>query len=96
MNPREQRATMQPLIRSANECIARRVSVDPRFNEELERGNVNELIVESIPSCLEPVRALIDGHDQLYGEGSGEQFFMGPYLDALPGAVHSLVRDIKR
>jgi hypothetical protein len=42
------------------------------------------------------VRALIDGHDQLYGEGSGEQFFMGPYLDALPGAVHSLVRDINR
>jgi len=33
------------------------------------------------------MRALIDVHDRLFGEGAGETYFMGPYLDALPGAV---------
>lgn len=92
MSAQEQRATMLPLIRSANECIARFVSANPRFEEQAKRGEVNDLIVESIPSCLDAVRALIDGHDRIYGQGSGESFFMGPYLDALPTVVNKLVR----
>jgi hypothetical protein len=92
MTPQEQRATMQPLIRSANECIAKAVSAHPQFNASVEPGEVNNLIVDSIPNCIEPVRALIDQHDQLYGNGTGERFFMGPYLDALPLAVQALMR----
>ena len=30
---------------------------------------------------------MIDAYDSYYGEGSGEAFFMGPYLDVLPKAV---------
>jgi hypothetical protein len=30
---------------------------------------------------------MIDGYDQYYGDGSGEAFFMGPYLDALPKLI---------
>jgi hypothetical protein len=30
---------------------------------------------------------MIDGYDRTYGEGAGEAFFMGPYLDLLPTAV---------
>jgi hypothetical protein len=92
MTIQEQRATMQPLIRSANECIARKVSGDPRFPDLIRTGNVNELIVESIPACLDAVRALIDEHDELYGAGTGEGFFMGPYLDALPSVVQNIVK----
>jgi hypothetical protein len=90
------RMTMQPLIRSANECIARKVATDPRFGASTQGGNVNDLIVESIPSCLDAVRAMIDEHDHIYGEGTGENFFVGPYLDALPAAVNGLVKDFNR
>ena len=30
---------------------------------------------------------MIDAYDRYYGEGTGEAFFMGPYLDVLPKAV---------
>jgi hypothetical protein len=30
---------------------------------------------------------MIDTYDRLYGEGAGESFFMGQYLDSLPAAV---------
>ena len=86
------RVAIQSLIRSADECIARSVSVDPRFRGLAESVNVNELIVESIPACLDLLRALIDRHDQIYGQGTGESFFMGPYLDALPAVVNKLVK----
>jgi len=90
------RVAIQSLIRSADECIARTVSVDPRFRGFAEGGNVNELIVESIPACLDLLRALIDRHDQIYGQGTGESFFMGPYLDALPAVVNKLVKSLGR
>jgi hypothetical protein len=33
---------------------------------------------------------MIDAYDRFFGDGSGEAFFMGPYLDALPAAVNTL------
>jgi hypothetical protein len=30
---------------------------------------------------------MIDAYDRYFGEGSGEAFFMGPYLDILPRVV---------
>lgn len=79
-------AATEPLVRSATDCIVRAVTSDPRFAAE-PRAAVGDLIVESIRSCRTPVRAMIDGYDRTYGEGAGEAFFMGPYLDVLPTAV---------
>jgi hypothetical protein len=42
-----------------------------------------------MPACLTPVRAMIDAYDRYYGDGAGEAFFMGPYLDVLPKAVEA-------
>ena len=50
-------------------------------------SQIGDLIVASMPSCITPVRAMIDAYDRYYGEGTGEAFFMGPYLDVLPNAV---------
>jgi hypothetical protein len=36
---------------------------------------------------------MIDAHDRLFGAGSGEAFFMGPYLEGLPLTVDKLVKD---
>ena len=44
-------------------------------------------------SCVRPVRAMIDGYDHYYGAGTGQAFFMGPYLDALPTVVARGVGD---
>ncbi len=79
-------AATEPLVRSATECIVRAVVADPRYATR-PTAQLGELIVDSMPSCLTPVRAMIDAYDQYYGEGSGEAFFMGPYLDLLPKAV---------
>lgn len=86
-------AAVQALIRTATECIARTVAGDPRFSKQAPNADLGDLIVASVPSCVTPVRAMIDGYDRYFGDGTGEAFFMGPYLDALPAAVSKLAAD---
>lgn len=89
-------AALRPLVRSATDCVVRTVSADPRLADLITAGNVTELIVNSMATCQEPMRHMIDEHDRLFGPGSGEAFFMGPYLDALPFTVFKLVSDPTR
>jgi len=81
----ERAAATEPLVRSATECIVRAVIADPRYARPAVQ--LGDLIVDSMPSCLTSVRAMIDAYDRYYGDGAGEAFFMGPYLDVLPKAV---------
>lgn len=92
MSSRQKSAAMQPLLRSATECIARSVTADPRFAVQAKTSDFGDLIVDSMPSCTGPVRAMIEAYDRYFGEGSGEAFFMGPYLDVLPMAVGKWVK----
>jgi hypothetical protein len=92
LSPRQKSAVMQPLLRTATDCIIHAVTANPRLQVSIAAGNVNDLIVASMSACVEPVHAMIDAHDRLFGDGSGEAFFMGPYLDALPAAVTKQVR----
>ena len=91
MSDRQKNAAVRPLVRSATECVARAVSADPRFGDAARRGDVNDLIVDSVAPCVDAMRAMIDGYDRYYGAGAGETFFSGPYLDVLPAAVHKLL-----
>jgi hypothetical protein len=79
-------AATEPLVRSATDCIVHAVIADPRYDDKTGAA-LGELIVDSVPSCLKPVHAMIDAYDRYYGDGTGEAFFMGPYLDLLPKAV---------
>lgn len=90
MSDRQKNAALRPLVRSATECVARTVSTNPRFAAAGEE-DVNDLIVESMASCVDAMRAMIDGYDRYFGAGTGETFFSGPYLDVLPTAVHKLL-----
>ena len=92
MSVQQKNAVIQPLLHSATDCIARTVSSDPKFQVNLPPGDINELIVSAMETCLEQMRAMIDAHDRLFGEGTGEAFFMGPYLEILPKAV---IRQVK-
>ncbi len=80
-------AATRVFMRSATECIVRTVAADNRFRKDDPAENLGDLIVDAVPNCLSPVRAMIDAHDRYFGAGSGEEFFMGVYLDALPSAV---------
>ena len=80
-----QRTTaVQPYITRATECVARTVVADPRY---AGASNIGDLIVDSMPTCATLMRSMIDTYDQYFGDGSGEAFFSGPYLDVLPSAV---------
>ncbi|MGH6684347.1 MAG: hypothetical protein ACRECA_10615 [Pseudolabrys sp.] len=92
MSTRQKDAVLLPLVRSATDCIVQKVSADPRYSAEMRPDAFNDLIVDSIAGCAQPVRAMIDAHDRMYGYGSGEAFLLGPYLDVLPAAVVKQVR----
>jgi hypothetical protein len=89
LSPQQKSAAMQPLVHSATECITRAVGADPRLGKATP--GLGDLIVDAVPSCRNEVRTMIDAFDHYFGEGSGETFFMGPYLDALPTAVGKAV-----
>ena len=86
----QKNAATKVYVQSATECIARMVAADARFRKDGPPSNLGELIVDSVPNCLGPVREMIAAYDRYFGEGFGEEFFMGPYLDVLPGAVTKL------
>jgi hypothetical protein len=91
LSAQQKNLAMQSLVRSATECIARTVTADPRFGR---RGiDLGDLIVDSMPTCTSQVRAMIDAYDRYFGEGEGQAFFMGPYLDVLPTAVSKWVTE---
>jgi hypothetical protein len=85
LSAQQKSAATQPLVRSATECIVRAIA-DLRYSQQ-PAAQLGDLIVQSMPSCVAPVRAMIDAYDRYYGEGTGEAFFMGPYLDVLPKAI---------
>jgi hypothetical protein len=91
MSAQQKSAAVQPLLRSATECIARTVAADPRFRQP--GSDLGDLIVDSMSTCMTQVRAMIAAYDRYFGEGTGEAFFMGPYLDVLPTAVSRWTRD---
>jgi hypothetical protein len=82
------RDVVQPYITRATECVLRSVASDPRSKNT---SDFSVLIVDSMHSCGDAVREMIDTYDEYYGDGSGEAFFSGPYLEVLPQAVRKWV-----
>jgi hypothetical protein len=92
LSVRQKEAVLLPLVLRATNCIVRRVSADKRYSANIRPADINDVIVDSISACARPVRAMIDAHNRMYGDGSGEAFLIGPYLDILPAAVVQQVR----
>jgi hypothetical protein len=86
-------AAVQPFITRATECVARTVASDPRASDASKLG---DLIVDSMSTCANLMRAMIATYDRYFGDGSGEAFFSGPYLDVLPTAITKWVAERKR
>jgi hypothetical protein len=92
LSQQQKMAVIQPLMRSATDCVAHAVTANPKFRAGIDTADINELIVVSMEDCVGQMRAMIEAHDRLFGEGSGEAFFMGPYLELLPKAVTRQVK----
>jgi hypothetical protein len=88
----QQNTAVQLSITRATECVARTVAADPR---SADAGNLGDLIVDSMSSCVDAMHTMIDTYDQAFGDGKGEAFFSGPYLDVLPTAVSKWVAEGK-
>jgi hypothetical protein len=93
LSSHERSAAVQPSISRATECVARTVAADPRSSDAAKIG---DLIVDSMPPCADLMRAMIAAYDEYFGDGTGEAFFSGPYLDVLPTAVSKWVAQRKR
>lgn len=91
MSPQQKFTALRPLILSATDCVVHAIAADPRFRRPVGGADMNELIVASMAPCADAMRTMIDAHDRLFGAGSGEAFFMGPYLEGLPLTVDKLV-----
>ena len=78
---------LREVVRAATECVVSAVAADPRTKEGDPDAIIGELIVDSIPACAGKMREMIEAYDASFGPGSGEAFFMGPYLDVLPRAA---------
>lgn len=91
LSTQQKNTALEPLVRSATDCIVHAVMADPRFGDEA-KGALGDLIVASMPPCLTPVRKMMDAYDRYFGQGTGEAFFMGPYIDILPKAVIESVK----
>ncbi len=83
----QKKAAVLPLVLRATECIVRKVSADKRYSADIRPSGINDVIVDSISACARPVRAMVDAYNRMYGDGAGEAFLLGPYLDVLPAAV---------
>jgi len=94
MTAQQKFTVLRPALRSATDCVVRTVTADPRFRQTSAPSDMSELIVAAMAPCAGVMRALIDAHDRLFGEGSGEAFFMGPYLDGLPTSVNRIVNGV--
>jgi hypothetical protein len=87
MSVPQKEAALRPLVERTTRCIASKVASDPRYQSDLRRDEVNELIVDSLTACNEAIDDLVHAHDGMFGDGSGEAFLFGPYFDGLRGAI---------
>jgi hypothetical protein len=85
---------VQPSVSRATECVAHAVADNPHYASVGEQANIGDLIVESMSACAASMRMMIETYDRYFGEGAGETFFSGPYLDVLPTAVSKRAKDI--
>jgi hypothetical protein len=77
----EKAAVVQRVINHATDCVVREIRAAP------SAADLGEQIVAVMPSCADTMRSLIEAFDANYGEGTGETFFSGSFLDILPQVV---------
>ncbi|MGE0062430.1 MAG: hypothetical protein AB7T86_10165 [Xanthobacteraceae bacterium] len=87
LSVRQRDAALLPLVQRATECILHGIAAGPRELDRARAEEIDGLIVEAMFGCRRQLRAVVNAHDRMYGDGSGEAFVRGPFMDVLPAAV---------
>ncbi len=91
MSLRQKAKAMDGFVRSSIECVAKVVDADERYRTQPHKRG--DLIVEAVGNCYLVVRTMVNRYDRYFGEGVGEVFLMGPFLDLLPHAVRQWISE---
>lgn len=83
---RDKRRQHVPYVRAATDCIANHVSQSTGFNSAVASGAIGQLIPPAVDACVQPLIAMVNMHDAIYG-GGGMDFYKGPYLNDLERAL---------
>lgn len=81
MSKAEKAAVVQRVVNRATDCVVREIRAAGSSQD------IGEHIVAVMPSCADTMRSMIETFDESYGEGAGETFFSGSFLDILPQVV---------
>src|SRR4051794_1642928 len=76
-----------PYVRALTDCVANAILANPIA---VERARQSEWIAAAKltgPQCDPAAKQMQGIHDQLYGVGTGDVFFRGPYFEDLPRAL---------
>lgn len=77
-----------PYVRAATNCISQSLLMAPDAVRLAKQGQWADAL-RAMPKgqCGAEISTLISTHDQLYGAGTGQTFFAGPYISDLPRAL---------
>src|SRR5690348_14360720 len=83
----QKRKMLLPYIRAVTDCVARGIGTNQTAMYYARQDRWPDAIKNMSGSCREEAVPLIEAHDRLYGAGTGQVFFNGPYIADLPRAL---------
>lgn len=82
-----------PYVRAATNCFARAIIASPEATRLARSVQWGDAVLSTAKGfCQAEVGTLLSTHDQLYGQGTGQAFFVGPYFSDLPRALGNRLR----
>ena len=88
----QRRKAHLPFVRATTDCISKTVLRQTDIVQKVQQNQLQSAISNVGSACSQEVQMLIQKHDEIYGYGTGQSFFSGPYLNDLPRAVLSRIR----
>jgi hypothetical protein len=82
-------------VKAATDCVAPAALNNPEITTLYQENRLKEVtnwIVLRSNACDNPLTAMRLLHDRIYGQGTGQTFLRGDYLDDLPRAVGERIK----
>jgi hypothetical protein len=93
LTEQQKRRLHLPYIRAATDCYAGAIGASNSALDLAREGKWYDALTSVGNVCNAAAVSLIETHDRLYGPGTGTTFFKGPYLDDLPRAVGTRLKE---
>ncbi|MFC1459597.1 hypothetical protein ACETIH_23440 [Microvirga arabica] len=87
LTDQQRRRLHLPYVRAATDCLARAIAVDIPALDNARNGQWYEALIAVQGICRPVLVDMVREHDRLYGPGTGDVFFKGPYVADLPRAL---------